>query len=166
MPKNLVVVNCPLSPYHAGTLVRVGSTLNAPRGCLSIPTATTMSPLPATMALAACWVMAAPVRTGVEDVDERDAGETQQADERVGLGDLPAAAERAVDVGPRHTGVLQGLVDRVGTHLERALVAVAAEGVQADPDDRDFVHVQAPQLLVRVTGANANVTISSPSAFV
>ncbi len=61
MPKNFVVVNWPLSPYQAGTFVSVGSTLNAPRACLSIPTATTMSPLPATMALAACWVMAAPV---------------------------------------------------------------------------------------------------------
>jgi hypothetical protein len=56
-----VVVNWPLSPYHAGTLVSVGSTLKAPRGCLSMPTATTTSPLPATMALAACCVIAAPV---------------------------------------------------------------------------------------------------------
>ena len=61
MPKNLVVTYCPFSPYQAGTLVVVGSPLNEPRACLSVPTATTMSPLPARMAFAACWIVAAPV---------------------------------------------------------------------------------------------------------
>ena len=101
--------------------------------------------------------------TRVEDVDERDAGEAEQTDERVGLGDLPAPPERAVDVVPRNTGIRQRLLDRIGAHLERALVAVPAEGVQANPDDRYLIHLVAPQLLV---GANANVMISSPAAFV
>src|SRR3974390_1572175 len=61
MPKNLVVTYCPFSRYHVGTLVVVGSPLNEPRACLSVPTATTMSPLPARMAFAACWIVAAPV---------------------------------------------------------------------------------------------------------
>src|SRR3974377_897017 len=61
MPKNLVVTYCPFSRYHVGTLVVVGSPLNEPRACLSVPTATAMSPLPALRAFAACWIVAAPV---------------------------------------------------------------------------------------------------------
>ena len=39
----------------------VGLPLNEPRACLSVPTAMTMSPVPARMAFAACWMVAAPV---------------------------------------------------------------------------------------------------------
>src|ERR1700688_4715725 len=59
MPKNLVVTYWPLSPYQAGTLVVRGLPLNEPRGCLSMPTAMTMSSVPARMAFAACWIVAA-----------------------------------------------------------------------------------------------------------
>jgi hypothetical protein len=61
MPKNLVVTYWPFSAYHIGMLTRVGSTLNEPRACLSRPTATPMSPMPARMALAVCWMALAAV---------------------------------------------------------------------------------------------------------
>src|SRR3546814_9784763 len=56
MPKNLVVTYWPLSAYHVGMLTSVGSAWNEPRGCLSSPTATPMSPMPALSALAVCWM--------------------------------------------------------------------------------------------------------------
>src|ERR1700733_8029834 len=61
MPKNFVVTYCPLSAYQAGTLVSNGLPLNEPRGGLSVPTAMTMSPVPARRAFAAGWMVAAPV---------------------------------------------------------------------------------------------------------
>ena len=122
-----------------------------------------MSPLPATMALAACWVMAAPVAqalntfmNGMPVRPSRPVSGSAWATSQL----PPKAQSTSFHATPAS---LQRQLDGVGAHLERGLVAEPAEGVQADPDDRDVVHRQAPQLLV---GANANVTISSPSAFV
>ena len=54
MPKNLVVTNCPFSAYHCGSASLAGSSVNAPRGCLSSPIAMPMSYLPNRMVSAVC----------------------------------------------------------------------------------------------------------------
>ena len=56
-------------------------------------------------------------------------------------------------------GVGERQLDRIGTHLEGALVTEPAERVEADPDDGDVVHVDSS-----VLGAKAKVMISSPSS--
>ena len=142
IPKNLVVTNWPLSPYHAGTLVRVGSTLNEPRGCLSMPTATAMSATPATMALAACWIVAAPVAqalntfmNGMPVRPSRPVSGSVWATSQL----PPKAHWTSVQ---STSGVGEGEVDGVGAHVERGLVAEPAERVEADPDDGDVVHLR------------------------
>ena len=61
MPKNLVVTNCPFSAYHCGSASLAGSSVNAPRGCLSRPIAMPMSYLPSRMVSAVCWMALAEV---------------------------------------------------------------------------------------------------------
>ena len=117
----------------------VGSPLNEPRACLSVPTATTMSPLPERMAFAACWIVAAPVAHALNTWMNGSAAEADQTGEGIGP-DPPAPAEGALDVVPRHTCVGQRQLYGIGGHLVRGLVAVPTEGVQADTDDRDVVH--------------------------
>lgn len=61
MPKNLVVTNCPLLAYHWGSANLAGSSVKAPRGCLSRPMAMPMSYLPNRMVSAVCWMALAAV---------------------------------------------------------------------------------------------------------
>ena len=61
MPKNLVVTNCPFSAYHCGSASLAGSSVNAPRGCLSRPMAMPMSYLPSRIVSAVCWMADAAV---------------------------------------------------------------------------------------------------------
>src|SRR6185312_8068260 len=61
IPKNLVVTNWPLLAYHCGSASLAGSSVNAPRGCLSNPIALPMSYLPSRMVSAVCWMALAAV---------------------------------------------------------------------------------------------------------
>ena len=61
MPKNLVVTNWPFSAYHCGRASLAGSSVNAPRGCLSSPMAMPMSYLPSRIVSAVCWMALAAV---------------------------------------------------------------------------------------------------------
>ena len=100
----------------------------------------------------------------VVHVGERDAGEPEQRDDRVGVVDLVAAAERELDVAPLDAGVGERAADRDRAHLDARHAREAAERVQPHTDDRD-VHLRvlsSPQ----PTGRNANVTTSLPSSSV
>src|SRR6185312_15999418 len=61
MPKNLVVTNWPFCAYHCGSASFAGSSVNAPRGCLSMPMAIPMSYLPNRIVSAQTWVAVAAV---------------------------------------------------------------------------------------------------------
>ena len=61
MPKNLVVTNWPFSAYHCGSASLAGSSVKAPRGCLSSPMAIPMSYLPRRIVSAVCWMADAAV---------------------------------------------------------------------------------------------------------
>ena len=78
---------------------------------------------------------------------------------------LPAAvraAERELHVGPPDAGVGQRAADGDRALLHPGQV-VAAERVDADPDDGDVIHELCSP---RSTGAKANVTTSRPSVVV
>ena len=77
-------------------------------------------------------------RAGVEDVGERDPGETDQPRHRVGVRHLVAAAEAELNVLPVDAGVGERELDRVGAHLHCGLVE-PAEGMKPHADDRDVV---------------------------
>ena len=78
-------------------------------------------------------------RAAVVDVGERDAGEPEQRDDRVGVVDLVAARERELDVAPLDAGVGERPPDRDRAHLDARHVAEPAERVQPHADDRDVV---------------------------
>ena len=129
-------------------------------------------------------------RAPVVDVGERDTGQAEQRDHRVGVVDLVAAAERELDVAPLHSRVRERAPDRDRTHVDARHVREPPERVQPHPDNRDprscgfdlrpsiaraeprttsgptdlrlARHVTSPQL----TGRNANVTTSLPSSSV
>ena len=111
------------------------------------------------MALYALIERAAAGGAAVGDVDERQAGQAEVADERVGGAGGGRAAERVVDLLPRQAGVGQRGAGRVGALLASA-DRVPAEGVDADADDGDVAH-EGTSWGVR-TGRNANVAASSP----
>ena len=137
IPKNLVVTYCPFSPYQR-TLVVVGSPFNEPRACLSVPTATTMFPLPARMAFAACWIVAAPVAHALNTLMNgmplrptrpvRGSVETPQLPPKAHWTSFHVRLRRSTPARRRRRPV------------ECGLVAVSSEGVQADTDDGDIVH--------------------------
>ena len=90
-------------------------------------------------------------RAAVDDVGERQAGEPDPADHRVG----GAAVHRAAD-GELHVGPLLTAVGERAAHRDDALVhardaVVAAELVHPDSDDCDVAHDWSPFS----TGANA-----------
>ena len=118
MPKNFVVMNWPTSPYHDGHTYRprvgaerAGEVLVHPDRDAEV-------------------VVAEPDRVGRErqrarrgrapvvHVGERDAGEPEQRDDRVGVVDLVAAGERELDVAPLHPGVGQRAPDRDRAHVD------------------------------------------------
>src|SRR5690606_4343788 len=67
--------------------------------------------------------------TGVEDVGERDTGQPDHRDDRVGVGDGPAAAGGELDVLPLQARVGDRGDDGVDTHLHGGLALEAAERV-------------------------------------
>ena len=81
--------------------------------------------------------------TGIEDVGERNAGETDHADDRIRVRHRPAAADCELNVLPGDTRVGEREPDGVGGHLHGGFALEAAEWVQAYPDDRDFVRTAA-----------------------
>ena len=85
MPKNLVVTNCPFWAYHCGSASFAGSSVNAPRGCLSRPTAMPMSYLPSRMVSAVCWIALAEVAQALKTLVNVDSGQAHQPGHRVGL---------------------------------------------------------------------------------
>ena len=100
----------------------------------------------------------------VVHVGERDAGEPEERDHRVGVVDLVAAAERELDVAPLDAGVGERPADRDRAHVDARHSGEAAERVQAHAHDGD-VHVSSfPR--AQPTGRNANVTTSLPSSSV
>ena len=76
-------------------------------------------------------------RAPVVDVGERDAGEPEERDDRVGVVDLVAPAERELDVAPVHARVGEGPTDRDRAHVDARHAGEAAERVQPHADDRD-----------------------------
>src|SRR5690606_34841734 len=66
MPKKWVVRNSPASPYQSGSPDTEGWSENAPRGCLSSPTAMARSASPSLIALAAIASEVAPVAQPVK----------------------------------------------------------------------------------------------------
>jgi hypothetical protein len=60
-------------------------------------------------------------RTRVEDIGERDAGQSDHAHDCVGVGHRPAAAHTELDVLPLDAGIGDRGEDRVGAHLHRRL---------------------------------------------
>src|SRR5690606_26783206 len=77
---------------------------------------------------------------------------------------FPAAAHGELDILPLQSGIAQCGADRVRSHLHRRLALEAAEGMQADTDDRDIVG--HGKLLVVYSGRKAKVSTSLPSASV
>jgi hypothetical protein len=76
----------------------------------------------------------------VEHVGERDSRQPHHADDRVGIGDGPAAAGRGPDVLPVHARIGDGGEDRVDRHLHGGLAVEPAERMDADTDDGYVVH--------------------------
>ena len=89
--------------------------------------------------------------TGVEHVGERDAGQPDHADDRVGVGHRPAAADGELDVLPLDARVGDGGEDRLDTHLHRGLALEPTEGMQAHPDDRHLIHARSPLVAAAAT---------------
>ena len=84
-------------------------------------------------------------RAGVEHVGERDARQSDHADDRVRVGHRPAAAGGELDVFPLDAGVGDGGEDGVDAHLHGRLAFESTERMQAYADDRDVVrHVRDP----------------------
>ena len=76
----------------------------------------------------------------IEDSAHRNAGGAKPADDRVGIGHLVAADVRGLHPGPFGAGIGKGRLRRFCAHLQAQLVAVAAERMKADADDRDVGH--------------------------
>src|SRR3979490_628095 len=83
---------------------------------------------------------------GIEHVGERDTRQSDHADDRVRVGDRPAAACCELDVVPLHPGVGDGGEDGVDAHRQRRLPFESTERVQAYADDRDVVHLAISSL--------------------
>ena len=138
--KNCVVSIRPVSPYQLPMPIDSGSALNAPRGCLSKPIATPRSNGPGADRRVGHRQRAAAGGAPVPDVDERQPGEPELVDEGVGVATVPAAAERELDVVPADAGVGEREAGRVHGLLAAGDAVVAAERVDADPDDRHTGH--------------------------
>jgi hypothetical protein len=67
-----------------------------------------------------------------------------RGDDRVGVGDGPAAAGGELDVLPLNARVGDGGEDGVDTHLHRGLALEPTERVQAHADDGHVVHWANP----------------------
>ena len=89
--------------------------------------------------------------TSVEDIGERNAGETDHADDRIRVRHRPAAADRELNVLPGDTRVGEREPDGVGGHLHGGFALEAAEWVQTHADDchlvRTTTHAGAPPSL-------------------
>ena len=164
MPKNFVVTNCPsvAVPRRARVQARVG----AERARRVLVHAHRDPEVVVTEAdgVGRERQRARRRRAPVVHVGERDAGEAQQRDDRVGIVDLVAAGERELDVVPAHPGVGERVADGDRAHLDAGRVTEPAERVEAHSDDGD-VHAHVLSLL-QATGRNANVTTSLPSSSV
>ena len=97
MPKNLVVRNWPFSPYQRRHVDQRGVDVERAARVLvhADGDADVVVARPDGVGAAGG---AGRGGAGVEHVHERDAGQSEQADDRVGVGDLPAAAEGELDV--------------------------------------------------------------------
>ena len=135
-----------------------GSGLNAPGGCLSKPTTSAVSALPA--ASIACAVISAepPVAQPFLTLMNGHAGEPEHRHRRVGVAGGVRAAGGEVDLLPAEAGVGERGAGGVRGHLQAGDARVAAEGVDAEADDGDVVaHAGS-------TGRNAKVTARVPGA--
>jgi hypothetical protein len=84
-------------------------------------------------------------RAAVADVDERDAGEAEEADHRVRLAGNIAAADGVSDVGPPDSRILEREPDSLYAHGHTSEVrGVPTERVHAHADDADSGHVSPP----------------------
>ena len=139
IPKNLVVMNWPFSPYHCGSASLAGSSVNAPRGCLSMPTAMPMSYLPSRIVSAVCWMALAEVAQALNTLVK---GMPVRPTSRVTASGLdtswlpPTPNWMSFHSTPAS---LERELDGLGAHLHGGLVE-PAERVEADADDGDVVH--------------------------
>ena len=81
-------------------------------------------------------------RAPVVDVGERDTGEPEQRDDRVGVVDLVTACERELDVAPLDARVGERAPDRDRAHVDRGHAGKAPERVQPHPNNR-HIHAHA-----------------------
>src|ERR1700739_1621817 len=151
MPKNLVVTNCPFSAYHCGSASLAGSSVNAPRGCLSMPTAIPMSYFPNRIVSAHNCVALAPVAQAVNTAVKGSARDPDQPCPRVRIAPFIAAADTELNVLPLEPRIGQGGLDRLRAHLHRGLVE-PAERVKTHADDRDIAHNDNSSALHRTEG--------------
>ena len=147
----------PVSPYQEPSPQSSGSGLKAPGGCLSKPTTSAISAAPA--ASIACAVASAdpPVAQPLRDVDERHAGEPEHRHRRVRVAGRVGPAGGELHVLPADAGVAQRGARGDGGHLQARHALVAAERMDADPDDGDVGRAHACS-----TGRNAYVSAPSP----
>ncbi len=115
-------------------------------------------------------------RAPVENPAQRNAGQPELADDRVGIGHLEAADEPGLHLRPADPRVGERRAHRVGGHVHGRLATEPPEGMQSHADDNRFHHasplVCAGELTgsggefsesAPVSGANANVSTSVPS---
>src|SRR6185312_3467657 len=102
-------------------------------------------------------------RAGVEHVGEGDARETDHGDDRVRIGDRPAATGGGLDVLPLDTRVVDREPDGVDAHLHRGLALETTEWVQTHSDDRDVV-IAAGQAMAPDSLSSAMRSQSIPSS--
>ncbi len=100
IPKNFVVMNWPTSPYHDGHAYRRGSARERAGNVLVHADRDAEVAVAEPDRVGGHRQRARRGRAPVVDVGERDPGETQQRDDRVGVVDLVAPAERELDVAP------------------------------------------------------------------
>ena len=145
----------PVSPYQEPIPHSSGSGLNAPGGCLSNPTTSAMSALPADSIAWAVVSAEPPVAQPFLTLMNGTPVSPTHGHHRVGVARGVRAAGGEVDLLPSDTGIREGGANRMGAHLEAGDAGMAPEGMDPQPDDRDVLGHRSS------TGRNANVMTSA-----
>src|SRR5438270_12606191 len=98
-------------------------------------------------------------RASVLDVDERDSGQAQRGNRRVGVAGGIGATSGEIDLFPADTRLGQRSSGGDRRHLQPGHAGMAPERMDADTDDPD---VAAPAHPAGPSGATAYVTTPSP----
>ena len=158
MPKKCVVRNSPVSPYHAGQAEHRRVTGERTSGVLVEAHRDCDVGLAVFDRLGRQRDRGVRRCAAIEHPEERNPRQSELPHHGVRVGHLETAGVPALHLVPADAGVIQREADRLGTHVHRLLAGEAAEGMQADADDRDTAH--EPASSETATGAKANVTIS------